>query len=553
MQTKLAHVSLADITVSETNKMFREEAELNEVALKDLTESILTHGVISPILLRPLDLPSGKSMYELVCGERRFRSSQYAQQKTIPAYIRELTNEEAFELQITENLERKDVHPLKEAFAYKHLMDKDPAVNTIAELAHKFAKTEHYISLRLKLNDLIPEAKKDYQAGKMTLGHALLIARLTPEDQKECIDECSDRGYYEAIHELEEFIERSIICNLSAVPFKKDDANLVPKAGPCTTCQFRSGANQLFADIDKKDRCFKPACFEQKTAAHLAIQVQEIIDTKPETIFLIDSEFKLQADLAKLLRDYKITPLKEYDDFTTYSYGGGKQIKGFYLSGRDAGTYKTVFSKKEKAVKSAKPSGDKNGKPSPAEIKQLISGIQARTERAAELDQEKVYVRVLEGLQKSEAFKKVGVAKLNRTDEIMMLYMIIDHAGYGLSNKLRTMFKLPERYMGRVDKAEAYIKALERLTNDETATLVRMIMLDKFAGQAPTASQPAGKLLIRAAREFGGVDVDAFEKEQAEERKKREARAAERIRSLKAEAKGTTKPAKKKKSEPVTA
>src|SRR5690606_21836086 len=158
MKAILAHVKLEDIFLGETNKMFRDPDELTDEALKELVDSIKELGVIQPVLLRPKpDDDLGK--YELVAGERRYRAAVIAALTTIPANIQELTDEEAFNVQVTENLQRKDVHPLKEATAYKYLVDKDPERNTPAELAVKFGKTEHYIQTRLALNKLIDQAK----------------------------------------------------------------------------------------------------------------------------------------------------------------------------------------------------------------------------------------------------------------------------------------------------------------------------------------------------------------------------------------------------------
>jgi len=101
--------------------------------------------------------------------------------------------EEALDLQITENLQRKDVHPLKEAAGYQYLLDKDKKMNT-AELALKFGKSETYILQRLKLNSLIEQAKKDFAAGDMSLAQALGIARLNPDDQAKVVKQCSDKA-----------------------------------------------------------------------------------------------------------------------------------------------------------------------------------------------------------------------------------------------------------------------------------------------------------------------------------------------------------------------
>ncbi|MBK7885509.1 MAG: ParB/RepB/Spo0J family partition protein [Chitinophagaceae bacterium] len=86
--------------------------------MTELVESIKTNGVLQPILVRP----KGKG-YMLVCGERRYRATKEAGLTEVPAVIREMTDDEALEAQIIENLQRKDVHPMEEAVAFNSLIE----------------------------------------------------------------------------------------------------------------------------------------------------------------------------------------------------------------------------------------------------------------------------------------------------------------------------------------------------------------------------------------------------------------------------------------------
>ena len=110
----------------------------DEQAMDELTESIKDSGVIQPIVIRP----NGKG-YIIVCGERRYRAAlsvnaAFKDRNTIPAVIRNLSDEEALQLQIVENLQRKDVHPMEEAVAFKSLLEKKQwSVNEIAPLLQK--------------------------------------------------------------------------------------------------------------------------------------------------------------------------------------------------------------------------------------------------------------------------------------------------------------------------------------------------------------------------------------------------------------------------------
>lgn len=547
MQTKLEHVALVEISVSETNQMFRDEAELTPEALQELSDSIKEKGVIQPVLLR--SNPAGTfKKYELICGERRFRASEVLGLETIPANIREMTDEEAFECQVTENLQRKDVHPLKEAKAYKYLVQKDPARNTPEELALRFGKTAHYIATRLKLNDLVPEVKKDYQAGKMSLAAALAIARLNPDDQKEVKEECGysyNGGGYESVSEIEEFIDRSIMCNLSSAAFKKDDADLVPAAGPCTTCSFRSGANQLFADIKNKDRCFNRNCFELKKAIHLANVLTKTIEEKPDVVLLTTHNEKISAEVKAIIDEHKLKPIKEHSDFSTNSWKKNQPtIKGLWISGDQAGKMATVYSEKEAAKTEDKKSGAQQ-----SSLKLDIARIEERTSRAKELDDDKVYNRIVEALKEHPTQKKVSTP-LTNAEKTLLSFLIFDQIDHEFDEDELKKLKLPDMWDIDIDDSkemEKFYNRMASLTVEEQTFLLRKLMVNKYCQGKNLIAKTRDAFFVRkVAESYGDIPISQFESEQSDIRFKRELNANKRISALKAEA--SVKKVKPKKS-----
>jgi hypothetical protein len=160
---------------------------------------------------------------------------------------------------------------------------------------------------------------------------------------------------------------------------------------------------------------------------------------------------------------------------------------------------------------------------------------------------------VIEALKKSDPFTGVSKVKSTKTDETMAIFMILEHSGYGLRDKLRKMFKLPNSFAAGASWTDRYIEALEKLTAADRIAILRMTMLEHFAGQATNVNTPQGKLLRRAAKEYSGVDVDLFEREQKELAAKREARAKSRIKELQASVKPAKSSSKKKKAQPVEA
>jgi len=163
-------VELKDIKSSPYNSRKTFDAE----KMKELVASVEEKGILNPILLRPKG-----DRYEIVCGERRFRAATTAGLKDIPAVVRILTDQQALECMVIENLQREDVHPLEEAEGYEALMKKH-GYKTVEDIAAKIGKSRAYVYGRLKLCDLIPENRKIFYSGKFSPSVALLVAKVPP-------------------------------------------------------------------------------------------------------------------------------------------------------------------------------------------------------------------------------------------------------------------------------------------------------------------------------------------------------------------------------------
>ena len=139
--SSIQEVPLAKIRESKTNpRRFFDEAKLVE-----LSDNIRQYGVLQPILLRPL--PEGEAgTYELVAGARRFRASKLAKRESIPATVRELTDVQALELQVIENVQRVDVHPLDEAQGYAALIQLEPDTYPVETIAARVGRSPAYVS-----------------------------------------------------------------------------------------------------------------------------------------------------------------------------------------------------------------------------------------------------------------------------------------------------------------------------------------------------------------------------------------------------------------------
>src|SRR5271163_1963311 len=236
----------------------------DETKLAELAANIKLHGVLQPILVRPM--PDGEAGdFELVAGARRYRASKLAGRETIPASVRELTDTECLELQLIENLQRADVHELDEARGYAALMQLQPDTYTVETLAEKIGRSEKYVYARLRLTHLDDEIQQAFYVGKLTVAHAFEIARLQLEDQRRALAECFPQHRTAAtllkdkkaeavtVRELRAWIEREIHLDISNAPFDAQDQNLLPAAGSCAACPKRTGNNPLlFPEVRQK-------------------------------------------------------------------------------------------------------------------------------------------------------------------------------------------------------------------------------------------------------------------------------------------------------------
>lgn len=137
----------------------------DEVALRELSESIREHGVLEPLVVRPVD-----GGYEIVIGERRWRASQLAGIERVPVVIRSLDDREATEVALVENLQREDLNPIEEAEAYQRLIEEFGM--TQEEVARRVGRDRSTVANRLRLLSLEPEVKALIESGSLSAGHA---------------------------------------------------------------------------------------------------------------------------------------------------------------------------------------------------------------------------------------------------------------------------------------------------------------------------------------------------------------------------------------------
>jgi ParB/RepB/Spo0J family partition protein len=174
IESRATHAQIREIAVG---KILPNPAQprlsYEEDSLTELADSIREHGVLQPILVRPVG-----SQYELIAGERRWRASRLAQRESIPAIVAEFDDETALEVSIIENLQREDVSPLEEAAMFRKMTELGYSVR---QLAQKIGKDKGYVENRMRLADAPPEIRELVSVRKDTISHAYELMKIGDE------------------------------------------------------------------------------------------------------------------------------------------------------------------------------------------------------------------------------------------------------------------------------------------------------------------------------------------------------------------------------------
>jgi ParB family chromosome partitioning protein len=154
-----------------TPNLYQPRQDFDQEKLDELKESIKAHGIIQPIIVR--ESPQG---YEIVAGERRFKAARELGIKKIPVIIKQFNNLKTFEVSLVENLQRDDLNPIEQAFAFKRLVDEFSL--THQELAEITGKSRTFISNTIRLLNLDEWVRERVASGKISFGHAKVLLSL---------------------------------------------------------------------------------------------------------------------------------------------------------------------------------------------------------------------------------------------------------------------------------------------------------------------------------------------------------------------------------------
>lgn len=187
----------------------------NEESLNELAESLKEHGLLQPIIVK-------KSIkgYELIAGERRTKAARLAGFKTIPAIIKDFDDTQMMELALVENIQRENLNPIDEAIAYENIIKLSKM--TQDEFAKKFGKSRSHVTNMLGLLKLPERTKKYVENGKISMGHARSLSKISDIDK---IYDLTDKIINEniSVRELEKLITEEELPKVNKIVRKKDN------------------------------------------------------------------------------------------------------------------------------------------------------------------------------------------------------------------------------------------------------------------------------------------------------------------------------------------
>lgn len=492
-------ILLADISIG-TNP----RTEFDQEETKELAESIKVHGVLQAIRVRPIT--GGKHKYELVFGERRYRASLLAGRKTIPAVVKVMTDDEVMDVQIVENLQRKDISFLEEASFFQKILATG-RIN-VEELGKRIGKEKDYINRRIRLMDLIPEFKEMLKKEKILYGHAQILYKLPAHEQLAYYNELKKQNGLDIIHlqtvsQLEDDINQNVIRKLDAAKFNIKDAKLVPEAGACIACIKCSTVSPDLFGLDKgSSRCFDKTCFANKTEVAFTQQLEAAINDPNVTLV----EGWMGGKDAQALRKKGHDVLCEYTHFNTCSASTPGAKKSFTVSGQQRGATGYILIKpKAGAANSVK-------KKTPKELAEEINvaKINGRLQDAR-IIQEKIVTRFETVKQYNFKNKEAG-NRLNPIEMTCLNLILLSRAGeYNFEKELKV-------------KDGNYFDALYK-AKDELRNRIMRTALNDFMEDAGL-EDIEGNALRKIAESYFPKEIAQWEKEQEAVRKQREAKLA---------------------------
>jgi len=225
MRAKVIDLDLNDVLPNR----FQPRIKFSEDSIIELSESIKEHGVIQPIIVRPIG-----DKYEIIAGERRYKASVLAGKDTIPAIISDIKDKECAEIALIENVQRKDLTAIEEAISYKKILDM--GYLTQEQLAVRLGKSQSAVANKIRLLNLCDEVQEALMEEKISERHARSLLKIKESSkQKEMLERIIDERL--TVRKTEEEIEK--MNNYISEPM--NDMSMNNNQGGFSTVNSRNG------------------------------------------------------------------------------------------------------------------------------------------------------------------------------------------------------------------------------------------------------------------------------------------------------------------------
>jgi ParB family transcriptional regulator, chromosome partitioning protein len=549
----VVNIDLNLIQVSAFNYRYQNEKVVASDLL-ELASSIKEFGVIQPIVVRAIE----NEQFEVVVGERRYRASKLAKIVSIPAIIKELSDEEVQEMQVIENLQRENPHPITEAEGIAKFLSFTTKKYTIEDIAKRIGKSASYVYQRIKLISLIEPLKAMYRKDVLTTIQALKLARLDEATQLEFFNENCEDWESEEDFEINNFEHQidNYELELSKAPFNPKNGKLDSKAGACTNCAFNTATTKsLFPEEESSARCTNRSCYDNKCNLQGKVNLVKALKDNPNTplatnganqIFeLIDKDNELISNRVKLeynvgyfdtidipdapdsdydqddedeLNDYQENLAQYNEELAEFENDlkSGKTVKAIWI-GEDSYSTKigqivyVVIEKIERSNYNTSNKVEIKAKDyqearktktlTPEIIENEKQRLLSREERAVELDAEKLQLVYHSKLAESEAVSDPG-HKIGKADASVLNYLLFEELGYQEKRKFVTI--ISGKDYNEINDTEL-VERFNNFTKEEVMLMVRMNLLKNSNSKNPKSL--AGMMLRKLVDNTKSIDI----------------------------------------------
>jgi ParB family chromosome partitioning protein len=568
MKTSLVNLITNTIRVGKNNPRKTFDSE----KIKELAQSITSNGVLQPIVVRTTEK---ENIYELVCGERRLRACLEAGVYEIPAVVHhDLDDAKAIEMQIAENLQRVDVHPMEEAAAFQKLI----LVNdfTVEEICFRLGKTKKYVGQRLIFMNLIDPFQKAFFDNRGDFEFFTKMARLKKELQEELYNEdfAEERGQYS----INDWALSKYVGKLGEAPFDLT----VPLFGKpaCATCEFNTqSSTSLFPD-ENKAMCSNVSCFKSKMNADFDLKLEQAKAAAIQLVscnysydhgglaqklikagfpVLLKSEYNYESLSKPELSDFEENfldgdydtreemlkayneEMKEYtDEMTTMQeeIASGVRIKALVVEGSEKGHWWYIRISKSKNKKTIPQTEDDKG-PTLLELSEEIDRIKSRVSRNEELDEEKNQEAIYKTLAAADDFVKDTTDLILEEQRALFdaLFNIVGHEADDFVKEVLGSKKFQLRRYNYKD----WVTNINSISTDQLTKvnniLMRFFIATKakpFKGQRPSKN-PEAYFFNKIVEKRYPDEYKFIQDQIAEDRAKRKLKTDKRIKEIEAQ------------------